>query len=542
MPIKLSKGIGEIQGDELRYIWQAPDVYDEVHDNNVWLIYGRKGSGKSTLVEYLGSDSQNSKVITIRPRKTNLFQKVLVAINEVKDDDRLIEESISNTIEFILFAQIMRSVVGEANKFISGGNLETIYNFLCQYGLHQGSVLRKAISLISKQTGKISLVPDISQLLNTLEGDVEYEDAKDALIEYTKEINKSVVLCIDDIDQIGFSFSRYDRLFVNGLLILMGRNNVNFIESGAKIRIFLTIPSELYFHSTMWGADWITGKSNCLNWDDPKDMLGLVNKRIAMEMNVRKHHKRSKDDIYSIDSDKTWNRIFPTSIKNKLNRDESSFDYLLRHTFYTPRHMLALCDKVLTRIEHEAPADIDLFDLGEQFSLHHWNDIFRKSVREFTEEAEKDFRAIFNNIYENLEKVISAFKSRPGIWNRAQLIQFIEKEGLKISRKDKGIKHESEDLVYILHRIGFLGLGVRRINEAPTGSQAYELKFSYLERLPYKGGWELAVVSPVFYTTYDIRPVDHIVVNPHKDLLLPVRILQSIMSYDIVTNNSLANC
>jgi hypothetical protein len=46
MSVRLSKGIGEIQKAELKSIWQPPDIFDEVHDNNVWLIYGRKGSGK----------------------------------------------------------------------------------------------------------------------------------------------------------------------------------------------------------------------------------------------------------------------------------------------------------------------------------------------------------------------------------------------------------------------------------------------------------------------------------------------------------------
>ena len=82
--MKLSKGIGEIQKGELQFIWQPPDIYEEVHKNNIWLIYGRKGSGKSTLVEFLGTDHIDSHVIIIRPRKVNIFQKVMSSLKDVE--------------------------------------------------------------------------------------------------------------------------------------------------------------------------------------------------------------------------------------------------------------------------------------------------------------------------------------------------------------------------------------------------------------------------------------------------------------------------
>ncbi|MCG8096017.1 MAG: hypothetical protein JAZ17_20760 [Candidatus Thiodiazotropha endolucinida] len=537
--MKLSKGIGEIQKKELQFIWQAPDIYSEVHDNNVWLIYGRKGSGKSTLIEYLGSDHLDARVIIIRPRHSNLFQKVLVAIKDVKDEDRIIEESIAVTVEFILITRIMRELVKGKSSFLPGGNLETIYNFLVQHSLDKGSVLRKAISLISKTSGKLALVPDIEQILNTAEGKVDYDEAKDALIEYSKELNKGVVLCIDDIDQIGFSFSRYDRLFVNGLLILMGRNNVNFLENGAKVRIVLTIPSELYFHSTMWGSDWISGKSECLNWDEPEDIKQLVNKRIAMELNVRKHQKKHSSDIYSIDVAKTWNRVLPVQIRNKMGKTESAFEYLLRHTFYTPRHVLGVCDKVMSCVDKQTESNENIEDVSKEFSEHQWNDLFRKAVREFSEEAEKEFRDLFDNIYDGLSAVLASFKSRPYVWNRSQLLRHIDRSSLSLIRRDKERTYNEESLVYILHRIGFLGLGVRRVSESPTGSQGYEVKFSFLERHPYKGGWEIAVISPLFYDTYDIRPINKMIIKPHEDLMLSNKVLQKIMTYDVETNNTL---
>lgn len=535
MAVRLSKGIGEIQKAELKYIWQPPDIYEEVHDNNIWLVYGRKGSGKSTMVDYLGAESDKAHVIVIRPRKTNLFKRALTAIKDSSDEDRIIEESFANTIDFILTTRIMSDLV-ESNKYYPPGTpLETIYKFMLQHDLLEGSVLKKAINLFSA-AGKLKIVPDVDAALQKIDGGIDYDDAKDALMEYSAEINKSIILCIDDIDEVGFSFSRFDRLFVNGLLIFMVRANINFLENESKIRIVLTIPSELYFHSTLWGGDWVSGKAECLIWNNTEDMQELVNKRIAMELGIKKNTPRFKTDIYSVDTSQTWNRVFPRSISNTLGRNETAFEYLLRHTFYTPRHVLDLCDKVIAKILDNGRADLGLEKASNEITSRHWNNIFQESVQEFTGSAASNFSDLFGEIYDGLDDVMKAFRSRPIVWNRAQLLRYVEEKELQIIRPDKEDTFHGESLISALHRIGFLGLGTRDVIASPLGVYNYNVKFSFLEKTVYQGGWEIAVISPLFYDTYDIRPVENMIVNPHEKLSVPSKAMQKIMDYDISTN------
>lgn len=535
MPIKLSKGIGEIQKAELKYIWQPPDIYDQVHDNNIWLVYGRKGSGKSTLVDYLGTESDQAHVIIIRPRKTNLFRRALAAIKESTDEDRMIEESFANTIDFILTTRIMRDLIEPNAYYAPKSPQETMYKFMSQHGLLEGSVLKKAINLFSA-AGKLKIVPDVDSALAKAEGGVDFDDAKDAMMEYAKDINKSIILCIDDIDEVGFSFSRFDRLFVNGLLILMVRSNINYLENESKIRIVLTIPSELYFHSTLWGGDWVTGKAECLVWNDTEEMHELVNKRIAMELGIKKHSPRFKTDIYSVDSRQTWNRVFPTTIHNMLGKSENAFEYILRHTFYTPRHVLDLCDRIIPKIFENGRSEMELEAAASAVSSSQWSKIFQDSVQEFAGASATNFCDLFSEIYEGLDEVLKAFRSRPLIWNRAQLLRYVEEKELQMFRPDKETVYSSESLIGALHRIGFLGLGVRDVAAAPPGVYKYNVKYSFLEKVIYQGGWEIAVVSPLFYDTYDIRPVDSVIVKPHEKLSVSSRAIHKVMDYDITTN------
>lgn len=535
MTIRLSKGIGEIQKADLKHIWQPPDIYEEVHDNNVWLVYGRKGSGKSTLVDYLGAESDNSHVIIIRPRQTNLFRRALSAIKDSTDENRIIEESFVNTIDFILTTKIMRDLVEAGAYYPPKSSQEIIYNFLKQHDLIEGSVLKKAINLFSI-AGKLKIVPDIESSLEKIEGGVDFDDAKSALMEYTKESNQSIILCIDDIDEVGFSFSRFDRLFVNGLLIFMIRSNINYLENESKIRIVLTIPSELYFHSTLWGGDWVSGKAECLVWNDTEVIQELVNKRIAMELGIKKNHPRFKTDIYSINSSQTWDRVFPTIIANLLGKNERAFEYVLRHTFYTPRHVLDLCDKIIKKILDNGRAKLELDEAASKISQNQWNKIFQDSVQEFAGASTTNFCDLFGEIYEGLNEVLKAFRSRPIIWNRAQLLRYVEEQQLEMFRPDKEISYQGESLINALHRIGFLGLGSRDVTKTPPGVYKYSVKYSFLEKVVYQGGWEIAVIAPVFYDTYDIRPIENTIVKPHEKLNIGSKAMHKIMGYDVSTN------
>jgi ABC-type molybdenum transport system ATPase subunit/photorepair protein PhrA len=44
-----------------RNMQQKPDIYEGLKTDDIWLIYGRKGSGKSTIVDYLEKQNHDRK-------------------------------------------------------------------------------------------------------------------------------------------------------------------------------------------------------------------------------------------------------------------------------------------------------------------------------------------------------------------------------------------------------------------------------------------------------------------------------------------------
>lgn len=298
----------------------------------------------------------------------------------------------------------------------------------------------------------------------------------------------------------------------------------------------MTIPSELYFHSSLWGGDWIAEKSKCLKWAEGKPMQELVNRRIAIELNVKRRPRN--ESKYSTSISHTWARIFPINIFNDQEQQEKAFEYVLRHTNYTPRRVLGACDSIISEIRWDNDTET-LEEMLNRVSQYEWSEVFRKGVHNYTARSTKDFYDLFNCIYVGLDTVLELFSSKPSVWHKPILIQYLEQSNVTLIRKDTGTIFAGVSIIKVLQKIGFLGLGRRTLNwVAPTGREDYELHFSYLDSHPYNGGWEIAVVSPEFHDPYDVRPIGKEPIVPHKIFKVSNRTIHAFMRYD-PKNNSL---
>jgi len=531
MEIKLSKSIAELE-ENIKFIWQPPDIYDDVHNNYIWLVYGRKGSGKSTLVDYLGKKNGNNNVIIVRPRNSELFRKIKAATTNYDGNIDGIEEAISTALDFALTSHMIRVIVSE-NKSLDDGHSEELNNlisFLRSHDLEKGKIFQKAIKFLSGLSVEgFTITPNLTNLLDTVDAKVTFSDAKEALYEYVKIKGIEKLMCIDDIDEMGFTYSKEDKSLINALLILMVRKNLIFIERGIKLRILITAPSELFFQSSLWGSDWVTPRSRCLQWKELVHLKELVNKRIAVELNVHKSKPRFPDDKYSIATEQTWNRLFPTNIYNKIGRREETFLYILRHTFYTPRQILDLCDFILKSYEqHKIPINL-IISQSKQVNAS----IIQSSVEEFSYRIRKDIIDVFSRIYYGLEEVMKAFQQRPNVWLKNQLIDFVKSNNLMLIEIENENEFKNENLIKQLQIIGFLGLGNRSIGGV---SNSFDIRFSFLEYFPTYKSWEIAAISPLFYDSYDIRPVDDIIVSPHAKLSFGFTSYQKLVNYNHITN------
>ena len=532
MDFKLSKSIAELEKENIKFIWQPPNIYNDVLDNNIWLVYGRKGSGKSTLVDYLSTSNGNKKVIIIRPRKNELFRKIKAAMPSKLNFH--IDETIAFILDFVLMSHLMKEILlDEGYKGVNNNNIDIIHKFLMSHGLLSGNIFQKAIKFLGSLTGgEFVIKPNLPNLYDNVSSEPNFSDAKEALYDHLLKNKLDRLICIDDIDEIGFSYSPIDKVLINSLLIFMVRTNISSLERKIGLRILITTPSELFFQSSLWGGDWVSAKSRCLQWIEMEQLQGLVNKRIAIELKVKKSNPRFPDDKYSIETEHTWHKIFPSSIRNKLDKSEPTFQYIVRHTYYTPRQVLDLCDFILNKFETKKISTSDIVKLDIYVS----SQIIQDAVESFTFRLKKDLIDLYSKLYIGLEEVFQSFQKRPNIWYRNQLLNFVKEKNLSIINIENEKEYNNEQLIEKLQNIGFFGLGTRSIEEV-AGTIKYDMRFSFLEEFPTFKSWEIAAISPLFYDSYDIRPLDNVIIIPHNKLVIPLSSEHKLVNYNHVHNN-----
>jgi hypothetical protein len=527
--LQLGKSVAEYENpDDLRALWEAPDGYDHFLQQRPWIIYGRKGSGKSTLIDYLKLESVKSRMIVIRPREGEFFQKILPAF-QTGVPDRLVVESIIGILDLLLCVATMRLLL-EDDAFYTGPE-SVIYEFLTKNGLHEGSVLRKALKYVEAVTSEFKLIHDLSSALDKVDGP-SFRSAREAMEELLHDSEEHVTVCIDEIDDIGFDYSHEDRMLVNAMLAFCMRANTIFYDHKVHLHVLLSLPEELFYHAQLWNFDKALAKSHHIHWSDPAKLHALVNKRIGVELKIRRRSPRFFGDRFSHDLDQTWRRLFPDFVYSKLGRREGAFSYLLRHTFYTPRHVLSVCQAVLNTLNDRGYAVDDAAKIDDST----WTDVFQRSVEEYSVDTYAALLSVFERIYDGLEATLNHFSGRPNIWSHANLMSFLRNNiPTVIKRRDKNQDVAGEDLIAVLFDVGFIGFGV--LTPEPHSSRpAYSLHFSYLGYRTRPHRWDVAVVSPLFYDSLRVRSAYGLPVIPHEKLHIPPSELTTMNSYDAKLN------
>ncbi len=540
MEIDLGRSVAEYEGCNIHHFFEIPPNYKNIINKEKWLIVGRKGSGKSTLVDYRVSQNSDKKNICFRPGKkmANLVLSVYEGVSKkLKADDKIqadqIEEEISvrvsNIIHFIVHVEAMKSfILGKEDIFLTGKKAE-FYTFLRKNNLIKKSAIYSSIKFIRKITKGLKYIDNLAGLLDD-ECDPGFDEVQEDFYEFLKEKNTPVFLYIDNIDDYGFDYSIRNRSFFNALVSTTMQINNDCIRDGIPFRVILTIPTELYDNTRLWNRDKVKDRSTHLTWNEKQPIKNLLCKRIAIELNVRKNKPRYCDDIFSISTEQTWDKLFPMTVLNKMNRSEDLFSYLIRHTLYTPRNMLSLCSEILnSRLKGGGTLD--------DWEIFNNKEFLPKVVERESIDISKSILAMYEKMYKHINRMIQKLKGRPNIWLTQNFENFIENNLLNIleDRAKSEAITDKEILFEILYKMGLIGLGFNT-HISPPSCENYELYFSYLNTSKSNNQSDIIVISPIFYDYIGINPDKLSVIVPDKNLLLNPKSIKAIRSYDHKVN------
>lgn len=159
--IDLGKGISDYEDDTtVQFLFEEPYHYHRIFEDDYHIVSGRKGTGKSTIVDYQSiiSKSQNNTVIVIRPQVGDELYDTIKYIaqsheNHVKNE----RQNIAKLLEFIIFTTLMRHFIeGKEDKLLTG-ELAAVYDFLTANKMIEGSIIRRSLRFLSQITEEYCL-------------------------------------------------------------------------------------------------------------------------------------------------------------------------------------------------------------------------------------------------------------------------------------------------------------------------------------------------------------------------------------------------
>lgn len=522
--IDLGKSTAEYEENLVQHLFEQPINFDDITNNEKWLIVGRKGAGKSSYIDFMVSQSNGKVREVLRPGKrvsnavlgiySALKDKIKAENYELLEDE--VKENMIIVLDLIFHITVMNKLYQSWDDKILTGDKKTIYDFLKLHDLIDGSSIYKGIKFVRKITKGLEKLNLISQLLSNLD-DISYEDATEALYDNLRRTETDFTLYIDNIDDFGFDFTLRNRAYYNALLALTMRVNGSAIEEKIPLRLVLAIPSELYETSILWNQDKVARRTAYIHWEDEEKVKNLLNKRIAVELNIRKKHPRWKDDVYSVASEHTWDKLFKHIISNKLHKDEDLFLYVLRHSLYTPRTVLNLCSRILVAKFDAGLSDDEMISSSKDKE----SELVIHAIEQQTIEISKGIISVFCKLYPGFSELLTIFAGNINIYSKKGLEEVIDVYATDLMKDITTNEYinDKNKIIDILYRSGVIGFGRNNYVNSNFGNE-YNLYFSYVKASSCGQSWDCALISPIFYDYLAVQREPVTNVEPHKKLFL----------------------
>jgi hypothetical protein len=316
------------------------------------VIYGSKGVGKTALCRALAEINKGSFYATkIVDLQQISFRAVHNALSKLKDTTQTEVPTLARkTWRNVLAKYCLEAVAAELpssdplrnqigvlleNEGFSGsssnsrlmGQIERFLIGIAEAGLEETAPT--PLGLSGKQREVVNTFPSSA-------------DVQAALIEASRIVEESgqyVLICLDGFDSIVDHTPESRRAIFAGLIDAIQKSSQDPLLARAFcFKAFL--PQELAddAHDILWDSDKHIFNTHYLRWAE-SDFQSFLKKRLLV-------YSRSKSNQF-ID---VWHEYMPDKVRNDIhNLEEQSFSYILRHTLYRPRQVLAHLQMVLDK-------------------------------------------------------------------------------------------------------------------------------------------------------------------------------------------------
>ena len=313
------------------------------------IIIGRRGSGKTAFLNQLRLTNEPSVVQFAAP---NVFPEIVRSVSEMFGRGNAFVEVTSSLWEILVWSSIFPILLARNDD----ARVQTIRNYANRLGFGENTspdmVMTRTLDRLRKQANGSD---DVYTTRLRIEGGLAIgESSYVAALSAAKELIASrykdqtpILVLMDTLES--YHLDREEAsLAIKGLIRFLGRSN----SFRRHLSVRFALPAELYevFRRESENPDKDFSNATMLNWR-AGDLWSVAAHRLFINLEVFDPRRRDKlEAAYDINDRKgamnMFSRLLPEYITNRLERQEPTLAYVLRHTQLLPRHLLHILNKI----------------------------------------------------------------------------------------------------------------------------------------------------------------------------------------------------
>ena len=349
--------LGEVDGkieardpDFEQLFYLGDGYYDELEEQNKYIIIGRKGTGKSVLINYYKKQID---------KKDNEFCKIITVPSFMKrklrnfDYGKLETEELEEFWKYVLLRELSALILDNKVPLLESFKKRKFKNQDKNLDNHL-ELKEKELENIGKVNGKLAnSFAGVSSEIETKET-VSYKIKKyyDVIDELETEVTNFLAgsgseyyLIFDDLEELDKKFKNDKEYFYEVVLsFFMALEYLNdlFYDCGTKSKIMTTIRQDLLDIINLDSHNLnkiINSSSIKIEWYSP---LSKENPEETQIMKMLLHKIRKSTPTYALlGNTELYEKVFPSSQEKSPEQQNNCLEYLMLRSFGRPRDLIS---------------------------------------------------------------------------------------------------------------------------------------------------------------------------------------------------------
>ena len=480
-----------LKQDYSRYFFYHTRFNNLSLDPNVFLIIGRRGSGKTALSQFFSFQKVMNRAIAIDVDEPAAFEKVL--------EDITLKAPHSREVAIPRIATIWHLVVWSI-IFRELKHLDPRIRNACIFGTREESKLSTFIRHLLKALLD-RLVHSDDDLLDELEdifADKRVRDGMSAVLEVAK--SRPVIVAFDTLEN--YAVHDPTMMRATAALIKCGSEfNRDYAHRGVHIKIFAM--AEVFPHlkeEVILNPLKSVRNEVHMHWR-PKDLMRLISWRFynylhALDLLLPESRTIDWDNPTDV-LEKMWYPYFGQTLRNEQDLPERTFPYVLRHTQMRPRQLIVLCNAIARKAKNKGT-----------FPRFH-PDIIVSAIQERQNSLAEEVINSYSSVYPKVGRILEALSGIPMIFRGNEL-----DKRAPITASEWSGEYSPHSFRQLVSELGIIGK-VRHL--APEAGYAEaDFEYSLESRLPLLTD-NVCAVHPMFYRKLSVQYEKRVRVYPFPD-------------------------